>query len=555
MKFMKKFLLCAGVLAALAVAAATSARAQGGSDDDYLRIYGVIAEGDTLDQTGDTPEALAKYTQAQSQLQKFAEANPDWNAPVVKFRLSYLKSKIAELSARPPAASAPPGTNSAAAQASSPASGPSSADENVRLTRQVASLQEQLRILEDDNQVLQAKLKEALSVRPESSDPGALAKAQDAIATLQKENSLLQVSLGQEKARPAADSNTVARFEHDLSEARQQAAALQAEKQSLENDKQKLQLENTVLQDRVKQLSAQPAPAPAPPPAAPRGEDDARMRALEEEHARLAKELETAKAELAAERARTGSKALRKAKSDLEVARAKLQVYEAQKTPLTTEELALLSPPDAKLADHAPATAASADKPPLKELSPAAAALASEAQQLFSSRQYEQAEAKYLEVLKTDENNYATLANVAEIELQMNHFGDAEAHLRKAVELAPGDSFSLLVLGQLKERQGRFDEAIDALSRAAPLDPKNAEIQNLLGLALSQNGQPAPAEAAFRKAIELDPNYPEAHFNLAVFYAASKPPMPALARWHYQRALSLGHAPNPDFEKALDAAK
>ncbi len=68
---------------------------------------------------------------------------------------------------------------------------------------------------------------------------------------------------------------------------------------------------------------------------------------------------------------------------------------------------------------------------------------------------------------------------------------------------------------------------------------------------LSEKGQRIPAEAAFRKAIQLQPGYAAAHNNLAFVYATQKPPSLALARWHYQKALSAGIARNPELEKLL----
>ena len=59
------------------------------------------------------------------------------------------------------------------------------------------------------------------------------------------------------------------------------------------------------------------------------------------------------------------------------------------------------------------------------------------------------------------------------------------------------------------------------------------------------------AEDEMRKAIELAPDYPEAHFNLAVFYLQRTPPAVELARRHYQKALDLGAAPDPQVAKSL----
>jgi tetratricopeptide (TPR) repeat protein len=155
------------------------------------------------------------------------------------------------------------------------------------------------------------------------------------------------------------------------------------------------------------------------------------------------------------------------------------------------------------------------------------------------------------QVLQQDKQNVPTLANLAMIELDLDHFETAEINIKQAVALAPDDPYSLFVLGRLKFRQKKFDEAIDAFSRAAKLDPQDAQVQNFLGLALSEKGLRGPAETALRKAIQLEPGYANAHNNLAVIYLTQQPPLVELARWHYQKALAAGHPKNLELEKLL----
>jgi Flp pilus assembly protein TadD len=160
-----------------------------------------------------------------------------------------------------------------------------------------------------------------------------------------------------------------------------------------------------------------------------------------------------------------------------------------------------------------------------------------------------------MEVVKQNEANGPTLANLAAVELELNNLDKAEANIKQALALSPADAYTLCVLGRLKYRQAKYDEALDALGRAAAADPQNAEIENYLGLTLRQKGMRGPAEAALRKAIQIEPSYAEAHNNLAVIYVTQQPPLVELARWHYQKALDAGGAHNPDLEKMLEAKK
>src|SRR5437870_8692486 len=98
---MKRFL--ATFLALLATALLAHAD---GVDDQYVRIYNLIQEGDSLSTTGKSAAALARYSEAQSSLQKFQQMYPAWNTKVVAFRLNYLAAKVGENTAVKPEAAA-----------------------------------------------------------------------------------------------------------------------------------------------------------------------------------------------------------------------------------------------------------------------------------------------------------------------------------------------------------------------------------------------------------------------------------------------------------------
>ena len=79
-----------------------SARAQQGPDDQYIIIYTLMQQADSLDGSGQSQQALAQYVQVQGELQKFQKIYPDWNPRIVSFRLNYLAEKIAEVTAKLP---------------------------------------------------------------------------------------------------------------------------------------------------------------------------------------------------------------------------------------------------------------------------------------------------------------------------------------------------------------------------------------------------------------------------------------------------------------------
>lgn len=94
---MKRFSIIAALLLALC-----GARAQG-PDDQYIRIYTLIQEADKLVSDLQPSDALPKYLEAQTALQRLQKGYPNWNPPVIAFRLSYLTTKIAALAPAAPA--------------------------------------------------------------------------------------------------------------------------------------------------------------------------------------------------------------------------------------------------------------------------------------------------------------------------------------------------------------------------------------------------------------------------------------------------------------------
>lgn len=357
------------------------------------------------------------------------------------------------------------------------------------------------------------------AVQPiDPNDPKAL---QQRIAQLESENSALNAKLREAlSARPAeVDPSEFARTRERLNQVEKEKELLRV---SLEQAQAKQpQAVETAMLDQV------------------RGELEATKKQLRDSIAALAT--------LSQENQRGQSGQHQTLTNQLANLRARLEVYEARKVPFTKEELALMDQSVPKLTVAVdPKTA----KRP-RELPPGAGLIIAEAERAFATRRYDEAEQKYQEVLRMDEQNPVSLANLAAIQLELQKLPEAEANLKKALAIDANDPYALSLMGMLRFQQGNFEQALDALSRSAQLDPKNAEAQNYLGITLSQQGQRAAAETALRKAIALNPNYAGAHHNLAVIYATQKPPFTELARFHYNKALALGQAANPELEKQL----
>jgi Flp pilus assembly protein TadD len=608
MRRMKRFF---ALLLVLFFASLAGALAQG-LDDEYVQIFKLIQEADTLSNTAPS-QALAKYLDAQTALDRLHKGSPDWNTRIVDYRLSYLAERIAALSATSSPAPAVPANNTKSPGTAPAAPSPGQPVPTADWKSQVDGLQQQVGQLRSEKGLLEAKLKEALALRPASADPGELTKAQDTIKALQKENELLKVNAEREKQTPgtAVDSKALEGAQRQLADANRQLADQSArlskvtlEKEALEtrlknsstdsgvvaslrvendllkkqlavreaapptvakttdngrqsteaqsqiaklqSDKESLRIENMALENRLKQLSG-PVPANNGASATVAATESVRIKQLEDQRDELQKQLDTLVKEKSGRKTK-GNARTQELENELLMARTRLEVFEARAVPYSPEELDLLKRPQAKLAEADP----KAGKKSIKELPPGAAALVAEAQRCFAAKQFDKAEAAYLQVLQQDPKNVPTLANLAAIQVEEEHFDRAESNIKQALAQDPEDAYSLYILGILRFRQAKYDDALDALSHSAKLDPQNPEVQNYLGLALSEKGMRGPAEAALRKAVQLKPDYAGAHYNLAVVYATEQPPAPELARWHYQKAVAAGHPRNQDLEKRFE---
>ena len=481
----------------------------------------------------------------------------------------------------------------------------------ANLEPQIRTLQEQVKRLEGDKVVLEAKLKEALSARPAAVDPRELAAAQDLVKELQKENELLKASLAEARtnsAHVAAGSPeqlrlALAEANRRVAQLTEANATLSREKESLQgrvkalanpdavtqalreenqilkrqvselraktgtnapaedlsrklieaqsqlavlqSDKELLRLEKMALETRYKEVASRTNYVPTIDAATA-----AKIKQLENQKDDLQKKLDSALQVIEGHKAGAEDSAqVEQMTQQLADLHARIIVLEAKPIPYTPEELAMFDKPAVMPRQAANPNGA---KRSVRELPASAAVLVAEAKRYYAAQQFDKSEAKYLEVLKLNEKNVSTLADLAMVELQQNHLADAEKHITNALMIDPDNDYSLVVLGELRYEQTNQDAALDAFSRASRLNPQNPEIQNWLGIVLSEKGLRGQAEAAFRRAVQIDPKYANAHINLAFVYVLQKPSLVELARLHYQQALAVTHARNMKLEALLD---
>ena len=435
----------------------TSARAQSGPDDQYIQIYALIQQAESLAVAGQPQQALASYVQARTELDTFSKVYPDWSPSLVTYRLSYLANKIAATTA-----SLPPDTSGNPPAVTMPAApaGAGSDSELVNLRTQVQNLQA-------DNATLAAKLKEALSTQPSAADPRDLAAAQETLRSLVKENALLQVSLDQQKA--AAPVRGTAAEARALAKAQSALADLKQERDDL----------RTHLNAALKALSAKQS----------RSEVKAQIAQLSQQNAALQARLavdEAKPAPYSAEELALFRSSAAPAPTPAPVVAASVSAKE-----LTPAEQAVLRE----------ATAAMAARPPVVAAAPAAAAeptvtagdLLASAQTAFAAGKYDQALDWLGRAASLDPQN-AQVQNLLGVTL--GHKGlrsQAEAAFRQALLLNPnyGEANNNLAVVYADEQPPQPELARwHYLKALAAGQPHNPDLEKIL----ADSGAPIPAQ-------------------------------------------------------------
>jgi tetratricopeptide (TPR) repeat protein len=236
------------LMGALLVGISFAARAES-PDAQFVRIYKLIQDADTLIANGQAPSAIEQYLDAQTALKNLQKVNPSWNEKVIKFRLNYVAEKLSTLNAQAPPAKSPPSPTATTPTARLP--------EPQQNDSRLDGLNQQVRTLEADKRLLEAKLREALSAQPAAIDPRELQKAEAKIRLVQKENDLLKVTVERARAKTdkPIDTSALEQTRNALADAnfklREQAAA-----------NARLELEKRELNERLLVLTASPRPAP-----------------------------------------------------------------------------------------------------------------------------------------------------------------------------------------------------------------------------------------------------------------------------------------------------
>ena len=462
--------------------------------------------------------------------------------------------------------------------------------------RKVAAANDSKQMLQKQNSSLQEQLKAALDRMASQIEKGQDATAlQDQLKKLQEQLDLNAKNFNDSQQKiadlsklSADQGKTLQEKEKALTEARSQAAGIQAELASANKKVETLQKLNSHGADQLKDLQDQLASKDSQIALLrkKRKAGAADQQIMDENSLLRGIVLRQIKEESKkAQARRLMDEELKRLNVQSDSLAAQISILSAPASPLSPEERSLFK--DAELSVNEPsseklvaAVAAPMIQPTNKEKadvnpgkmsgkesskdSPGAATnstgmvwqgkfkeLLAQAKEEFDRQDFIQAENTFQEALKISPDDYFALSNIGVVQFQLGKMNEAEESLKKAAEKSKDSSFALTTLGIVHYRQQRYDNAEKVLRKSLSINDQDFTAHNYLGIVLAASGKGKAGESEIMRAIEINPQYADAQFNLAVIYATGKPPAKMMAKQHYKKALELGSPPDPSLEHLL----
>jgi Tfp pilus assembly protein PilF len=140
---------------------------------------------------------------------------------------------------------------------------------------------------------------------------------------------------------------------------------------------------------------------------------------------------------------------------------------------------------------------------------------------LSNEGKYDDAIAKFNEVLAAAPKCVECVTNIASVQMQKKDYETAEATYKKAIEMSPNSVEAYNGLATLYNAQKKFDQAAEASAQAAKLGaaaPGGATASTIFnqGVIAWNAGKIQDAKKAFEEAVRLDPKMADAHYWLGM---------------------------------------
>jgi tetratricopeptide (TPR) repeat protein len=140
-----------------------------------------------------------------------------------------------------------------------------------------------------------------------------------------------------------------------------------------------------------------------------------------------------------------------------------------------------------------------------------------EANALFEQKQYQEAIAKYQELLATEPTLYQINYNIGAAYRELKDYDNAIAAFQKVLEQDGSNTASLVGMGDVLVAQGKLDDAVGYFEKAIDQTQDEVIPFNVAEIYFNK-GNAAKAIEYYQKAAERKPDWPEPHLKLGFAY-------------------------------------
>ena len=140
-----------------------------------------------------------------------------------------------------------------------------------------------------------------------------------------------------------------------------------------------------------------------------------------------------------------------------------------------------------------------------------------EALRLHKEGKYEEAEKRYLEILKKHPNDADALNYLGILKFTLKQFDEAENYIKKAISVLP-DAYFYENLAKIYLETKDYNQAKETFLNGLKIDENNFELTFGLALAYKNLTEKDLAVKTYEKALEIKPDSAQVYFNLANLY-------------------------------------
>jgi protein O-mannosyl-transferase len=148
--------------------------------------------------------------------------------------------------------------------------------------------------------------------------------------------------------------------------------------------------------------------------------------------------------------------------------------------------------------------------------------------------------------VKTTENNYHAVNNLATVLVDKKKYDKAYFYLSRALKMNPKREDLRMNFANVLFLKGKPDEAVLQYQKILQTDPENTDVHFNLACILSFQNKLYAAVRHYKEALRVDPKYSKAHYNLGDIYLSQGKTKEAFM--HYAEAIRI----KPDYVQAYD---